>query len=58
MTKHDIKQIALIAGITMVSTTLPGLLWQRGLPVGWTVALLAGFVTVAVLGYVFDHGRK
>jgi hypothetical protein len=51
MTKHDIKQIGLIAAITMVSVTLPCLLWQRGLPLPWAIALLAGFVTVAILGH-------
>jgi hypothetical protein len=49
MTKQDLKKIGIIALITMVSASLPGMLYQRGLPLGWALALLGGFVAVALL---------
>lgn len=53
MTKKDLVKIGTIALITMISLTLPGLLYQRGLPLPWALALVGGFVIVAVLGYTY-----
>lgn len=52
MTKNDLAKIGIIAAITTISLTLPGLLYQRGLPLPWVLALLAGYIVVAVLGYI------
>jgi uncharacterized membrane protein len=52
MTKSDLTKIGIVAVITTISLALPGLLWQRGLPLTWALALVGGFVTVAVLGHV------
>jgi hypothetical protein len=59
MTKKAFVKIGIIAAITTVSVTLPGLLFVRGLPVGWAIALLVGFVLVALLGYLYGcHGKN
>ena len=47
----------IIAGVTTISLTLPGLLYIRGLPLGWSLALLGGFIAVALLGYVLRGGK-
>lgn len=52
MSKKDISIIGITAAITAISLTLPGLLWQRGLSLSWSLALLAGFLSVAILGYL------
>jgi hypothetical protein len=52
MTKSNLTKIGIVAAATTISVALPGLLWQRGLPAGWALVLVVGFVTVAVLGYV------
>jgi hypothetical protein len=52
MTKHDLKRIGIIAGITLITVTLPGWLYLRGLPISWALGLAAGYVIVAVLGYI------
>lgn len=46
-----ITRIAMIALITLITVTLPGLLYLRGLPIGWGIVLLVGFAAAAVLGY-------
>ena len=51
MTKHDLKQIGIIAAITIIIVTLPGMLYLRGLPITWTLALVSGYLAVALLGY-------
>jgi len=53
MTKKGIIKVGIIAAITTIGLTLPGALYQRGLPVGWAIALLAGFVAVAFLGFYY-----
>jgi len=53
MTKKAFIKIGIIAAITTISVTLPGLLFMRGLPVGWAIALLVGFIVVAFLGYFY-----
>jgi len=54
MTNKEATKILIVAGITTISLTLPGLLYMRGLPLGWSLALLAGFIATAFLGYLFD----
>jgi hypothetical protein len=56
MTKRDLKRIGIIAAITIISLTLPGLLWQRGLMPGWALALIGGYILAAVLGYALGRG--
>jgi len=53
MNKRELIKVGIIAAITTISLALPGLLFERGLPVGWAIALLAGFVAAAFLGYFF-----
>lgn len=53
MNKRELIKVGIIAAITTISVTLPGLLFERGLPVGWAIALLAGFVAVAFLGFYY-----
>jgi len=50
-TNQNLKRMGITALITMISATLPGYLYLRGLPLPWALALLAGYVIVAVLGY-------
>jgi len=51
MKKQDLTKIGIIALITTIGFVLPGLLYQRGLRLGWAIALLAGYTAVAILGY-------
>jgi len=53
MKKQDLTKVVIIALITTIGFVLPGLLYQRGLRLGWAIALLAGYITVAILGYLF-----
>jgi len=55
MNKRELIKVGIIAAITTISVTLPGLLFERGLPVGWAIALLAGFVAVAFLGFIMGN---
>lgn len=52
MTKRDFSIIGITAAITAISLTLPGLLWQRGLSLSWTLGLMAAILAAAVLGYL------
>jgi hypothetical protein len=58
MKKLDLnyKLILIPALITMISVTLPAYLYMRGLPWSWTLALLAGFISAAILGIML--GRR
>lgn len=51
MTTKELINIAIIALITFIAVTLPVYLYLRGLPISWGIALLAGYATVAILGY-------
>jgi hypothetical protein len=51
MTKQDLTKVGIIAMITILTVTLPGLLIMRGLPIPWGLALLAGYLAVAGLAY-------
>ncbi len=53
MTKKDLIKVMVIAAITTISLALPGYLYLRGLPLPWAAALLAGYILVAILGYIF-----
>ena len=52
MSKKGLSIIGITAAITAISLTLPGLLWQRGLSLSWSLALLAAILAAAVLGYL------
>jgi hypothetical protein len=52
MTKRNLYIMGITAAVTIITLTLPGLLWQRGLPIIWALALVGGYVIVAVLGYL------
>ena len=47
-----IIRIGIIAGITLITVTLPGWLYLRGLPISWALGLAAGYVIVAVLSFL------
>ena len=55
MTKRNLYIMGITAAVTIITLTLPGLLWQRGLPIAWTLALVGGYILVAVLGYVLGR---
>ena len=52
MIRHNLKRMGITALTTMITLTLPGLLYMRGLPITWALALVGGYVIVAVLGYL------
>jgi hypothetical protein len=51
-----LTNIAAIALITMITVTLPAYLYLRGVPLPWSLALLAGYAAVAILS--FKLGRR
>ena len=40
------------AVITILAVGLPSYLYLLGLPLDWAIALLVGFIAVAILGYI------
>jgi len=58
MGKLDYKIFLITAFITMISVTLPGYLYFRGLPLSWTLALFVGFCAIAVLGVMLGRQLK
>ena len=58
MTVKDLIKIGIIALITIIAVTLPGYLYLRGLPIGWGLALLGGYILVAILGSLYSRHPK
>lgn len=54
MRKKDIIRIAVIALITFISFTLPSYLLLRGLPLPWAIIVFIGYITIAILGYLYS----
>lgn len=54
MTFKDLIKILIVAAITIITLTLPGYLYLRGLPLPWALALAGGYAIVAILGHLFD----
>ena len=58
MTKKDLTNIGLTALITLISVSLPGYLYLRGLPWPWALALFGGLAAVAILAYQLGKRLK
>ena len=55
MTKRNLYIMGITAAVTIITLTLPGLLYMRGLPITWALALVGGYILAAVLGYALGR---